>query len=302
MLVFARGFTMRNRTVALAQIAPKLGDVRANLERHLEIAERVGAAGADLVVFPELSLTGYDLQDLAPEVAVPRDGEVLARLARASSAVDIVAGFVEEDREHRFYNAAAYLTRGSILHVHRKLHLPTYGLFQEGREFAPGETLRAFETPNGTVGLLLCEDVWHSPTAWLLAQQGAAMVIVAANGPSRGADPDRGLRSAGAWRGLLEATARFHTLFVVFVNRVGCEDGLTFDGGSMVVDPTGVVRAELPPLDEAIECVTLSGDLLRRARTVSPLLRDARLELVHREIARLRRLRFDLPPESGAAS
>src|SRR5262245_27452285 len=124
---------MLNRTVALAQIAPKLGHVRANLTRHLEIIDRARAAGADLVVFPELSLTGYDLQDLVPEVAVSRDAEVLTRLAQASRDIDLVVGFVEEDPQHRFYNAAAYLSAGAVVHVHRKLHLPTYGLFQEGR-------------------------------------------------------------------------------------------------------------------------------------------------------------------------
>jgi len=293
---------MRNRTVALAQIAPTLGDVRANLERHIEIADRARALGADVVVFPELSLTGYDLQDLVPDVAIPRDGAVLERLAVAAREIDVVAGFVEEDPEHRFYNAAAYLSRGALLHVHRKLHLPTYGLFQEGREFACGDTLRAFGTAHGTTGLLLCEDVWHSPTTWLLAQQGAALVIVAANGPSRGAHPDHGLTSTRVWRDLLRVTARFHTLFVVFVNRVGCEDGLSFDGGSLVVDPLGQVVAELAPLDESIECVSLDADVLRRARTASPLLRDARIEFLHREVGRLRRLRFDLPDEPGAGS
>ncbi len=288
---------MRNRTVALAQFAPKLGDVRANLDRHLEWVERARAARADLVVFPELSLTGYDLQDLVPEVAAPAHGEVLGRLVDASRGIDIVAGFVEEDAGHRFYNSAAYLSGGGVVHVHRKLHLPTYGLFQEGREFAPGETLRSFPTSHGATGLLLCEDVWHSPTTWLLAQQGADVVVVPANAPSRGAHPDHGLTSARMWRELLRVSARFHTVFLVCVNRVGCEDGLSFDGGSVVVDPTGEVVAELPLLDEALECVVLSADAVRAARTVSPLLRDARIELVHREVERLRRTRFDLPDD-----
>jgi len=291
---------MHTRTVALAQIAPKLGDVRANLARHLEWIERARAAGADLAVFPELSLTGYDLQDLVPEVAIPVDGEVLGRLTAASRGIDIVAGFVEEDPGHKFYNAAAYLAGGTVAHVHRKLHLPTYGLFQEGREFSVGETLRAFPTAHGSTGLLLCEDLWHSPTTWLLAQQGADLVVVAANAPSRGAHPDHGPTSASVWRDLLKVTARFHTVYLVCVNRVGCEDGLSFDGGSTVVDPTGVIVAELPLLDEALECVELPADLLRTARTASPLLRDARIELVHREVARLRRIRFDLPDEPEA--
>jgi predicted amidohydrolase len=293
---------MRNRTVALAQIAPRLGDVRANLDRHLEWIERARAAQADLVVFPELSLTGYDLQDLVPEVAMPAHGEVLGRLAAASAHIDVVAGFVEEDAGHRFYNAAAYLSGGGIVHVHRKLHLPTYGLFQEGREFAPGESLRSFPTSHGAAGILLCEDVWHSPTAWLLAQQGVDLVIVPANAPSRGSVREHGPVSTRTWRTLARVTARFHTVFVVCVHRVGCEDGLSFDGGSIVVDPLGQVVAELPPLDETLACATLAGDTLRAARTASPLLRDARLELVHREVSRLRRLRFDLPEDPEDAS
>lgn len=291
------GFGMRALRVAVAQLAPRLGDVQANFETHLEWIARARDAGAGLVIFPELSLTGYHLKDLVAEVAVAIDDERLRRLAAEAADIDLVVGFVEDGRGHRFHNAAAYFSRGELLHVHRKVYLPTYGLFQEGRDFAPGESLRCFNTPYGPFGLLVCEDLWHGTSAWLLAQQGAEVLIALSNGPTRGARPDGGITSIGVWRDLLRVTAQFQTTFVLYANRVGVEDGLTFGGGSMAVDPFGRVLGEAPALEERLEIVELDPGVLRRARTAYPLLRDANLELVHRETARLRQLRYELPEE-----
>jgi predicted amidohydrolase len=279
--------------VALAQIAPKLGDVAANLEIHLAHARKAADDAADLVVFPELSLTGYHLADQVPEVALTFGSEPLRRLQHLSREIDIVVGFVEDAPGHRFYNTAAYLSRGSLAHAHRKLYLPTYGMFQEGREFAAGEVLRAFGTDHGPTGLLICEDLWHPTSAWLLSQQGAELVIAIGNGPTRGTRPGSGITSIGVWRELTRTNAQFHTSYFVFVNRVGCEDGLSFGGGSVVADPFGRITAELPALDEALVTVEIPAEALRRARATYPLLRDTNLELVHRELKRLRRRRYD---------
>ncbi len=161
---------MKDLRVALAQFSPRLGDLEANLTTHLDCLVRARDAGADLVVFPELSLTGYHLSDQVPEVAVPLDSEPLRRIQHASETIDVVVGFVEDAPGHRFHNAAAYFSAGRPAHVHRKLYLPTYGMFQEGREFAAGETLRAFDTDHGPAGLLICEDLWHAtspaPGCW----------------------------------------------------------------------------------------------------------------------------------------
>ena len=247
------------------------------------------------MVFPELSLTGYMLADLVPDVALPLDDPRLSPLLEASRDIDILVGLVEDAPGHRFHNVAVYLSGGRIRHVHRKLYLPTYGLFQEGREFAPGHSIRSFDSPWGPAGLLVCEDLWHMPCAWLLAQQGAEVIFVLSNGPTRGATPGREVTSVAVWRELLQTTAQFQTTWMVYVNRTGCEDGLTFGGGSLVVDPFGRVCAQAPALDDAIEIVDLKSEVLRRARTVYPLLRDENLELVERELARLRQLRYDLP-------
>ncbi len=293
---------MRDFRVALAQIDPALGDLRSNLDLHLRTIETARDAGADLVVFPELSLTGYVLRDQVADLAEPLDGPTLARLADAARGIDVVAGLAEDGPGHRFFNATAYLAAGELVHVHRKAYLPDYGLFEEGRDFARGEVLRAFETGTaGRCGIATCEDLWHATTAWLLAQDGAEVVFVPSSGPSRGARDDGGPGSVAVWRELLRMTARFQTTYVVYVNRVGFEDGLNFGGGSMVVDPFGREVATLEPLEPGLAVVDLRDEVLRRARTAYPLLRDTDLELVARELGRIRRSRFDLPEDDDEA-
>jgi predicted amidohydrolase len=175
-------------------------------------------------------------------------------------------------------------------------------MFDEGRDFAPGERLRSFDSPFGPCGMLICEDLWHPPSPWLLAQEGVDAIIVLSNGPTRGARRDDQVTSIGVWRDLALVTARLQTAFVIYVNRVGCEDGLTFSGGSLVVDPHGRVVAEAPALDETVVTVELEAESLRRARSAYPLLRDERLELVYRELGRIRTLRFGLPEENDDAA
>lgn len=286
---------MRDLRLALAQIDTGLGTVSANLEIHRQAVLEAKAGKAGLVVFPELSLTGYVLRDQVPEVARSLESGTLKELCQMSREIDIVAGFVEESPEHLFYNSAAYFSNGRIRHVHRKVYLPTYGMFEEGREFARGGGFRTFESAAGNAGLLLCEDIWHSSSALLLTQQQAQLLLVPSSGPSRGAKPERGLTSIEVWRSLLAVTAQFQTNWIVYVNRVGCEDGLTFGGGSMVIDPFGRVTAEAPALEEALLFVELEAEVLRRARTAYPLVRDADLELLYRETERIRAERHDLP-------
>lgn len=297
---------MRPVRVALAQVSPRLGDLDANMNLVLAKARSAERAGAQVVVFPELALNGYVLRDIVPEVAIPTVGPRFAPLLEASRRIDIVVGFAEEAPGHRFHNAAAYLSGGRVLHVHRKIYLPNYGLFQEGRDFAPGERLRAFDAPYGRAGILICEDCWHPTSAWLLAHQGAEVLFVLSNGPTRGARPGRGITSVRVWHDLLKVTAQFETSFIVYVNRVGYEDGLNFGGGSEAFDPFGRTVAALAPLDEAMAVAELDPEVLRRARTAYPLLRDDDLELVRRELERIRQIRYGLPQivdpaEAGAA-
>ena len=285
---------MKDVRVALAQVAPVLGDAAANLALHLETIDGVRNESVGLVVFPELSLTGYLLRDQVPDVALGIESPAIKRLMRASREVDLVVGFVEEAPGHRFYNSAGYFSGGRLVHVHRKVFLPTYGMFDEGRDFASGDRIRAFPTPAGPAGILVCEDAWHPTAAWLLAHQGAELLLIPSSGPTRGARPGRGVTSVAVWRDLVRVTAQLQTAFVVYVNRVGCEDGLTFGGGSSAIDPFGRSVADLAALDPATVVVELRGEVVRRARTAYPLLRDDNLDLVHRELQRIRSERYDV--------
>ena len=274
--------------IALAQIEPILGDLDANIDRHLIWARKAIQKGADLLVFPELSLTGYLLQDLAADVAVRlHDPRPIKALLAMSRRLPMVVGLVEESPGHRFHNSALFLSGGRIGHVHRKMYLPTYGMFDEGRFFAAGDRLEAFVTPFGRMGILICEDLWHPWTALLLAQDGADYLLVVSAGPTEGVDRRRGLIGHATWKDLIKVTAQMQTIFLAYVNRVGFEDGVNFAGGSCVFDPFGEALAEGPILEEGLVMCDLDRSTLRRARTLLPLLRDERLPLLAREVQRL---------------
>ncbi len=276
-------------TLALAQTNCVLGNVQKNLEKHLSIIHEASSRGADLLVFPELSLTGYVLQDLTPAVACrPRpDDPVFQPLLAASQKLDLVVGFVEEDVRNRFFIASAYLSRGEVLHVHRKVYLPTYGLFDEGRFFAWGDSLQAFDTPFGRVGMLICEDFWHASPPYLLWLDGADVFLFMSASPGRGLSDRPELGSARWVNHILRAYASLYTSFVAHANRVGFEDGLNFWGSSAVFDPNGDLIGEGPDFAEALTLVELDLNQLHRTRARLPLLRDERTALVQRELNRI---------------
>jgi NAD+ synthase (glutamine-hydrolysing) len=276
-------------TLALAQINTRLGDLAGNLEKHLDLIAQARQSGADLILFPELSLTGYALQDLAPSVAIhpAQNDPVFRELCQASRGIDLVAGFVEADRRNRFYIAAAYLSDGQIQHVHRKVYLPTYGLFDEGRFFAWGDSIRAFDTRFGRVGLLICEDFWHASPPYLLWLDGADILYLASASPGRGLTDDRRLGSAAWVERINQAYASLFTIFVAHANRVGFEDGLNFWGGSTVFDPDGQRIAHGPYHQEAVTLAELDLAQLARTRARLPLLRDERTALTMRELTRI---------------
>jgi len=276
-------------TLALAQINTCLGDVQRNLEKHLSHVEEAHASGADLLIFPELSLTGYVLQDLTSTVSCRPDGNdpVFRPLLEASQKVDLVVGFVDEDRRHRFFISSAYLSKGEVVHVHHKVYLPTYGLFDEGRFFAWGDAVRAFDTRFGRVGILICEDFWHASPPYLLWLDGADLFLFTSASPGRGLGQEPKLESAHWVELTNQAYASLFTSFVVHVNRVGYEDGLNFWGGSTVFDPDGELLAKGPYQQEALTLAEIDLGQLHRTRARLPLLRDERTALVLRELKRI---------------
>jgi predicted amidohydrolase len=287
-------------TIALAQLNTHLGDVESNLEKHLSLIKDARSANADLIVFPELSLTGYVLQDLVPSVAHPprADDPVFSQLLSASQDIDLVVGFVDEDRRHRFYISSAYLSRGDIVHVHHKVYLPTYGLFDEGRFFAWGDDVRAFDTRFGRIGILICEDFWHASPPYLLWLDGADIFLFSSASPGRGLRDEPQLESARWVEHINRAYASLFTSFVAHANRVGYEDGLNFWGGSTLFDPNGELLAKGPYQKEALTLAEIDLNQLHRTRTRLPLLRDERTALVQRELARI--VRDRIPGDIGS--
>jgi len=275
-------------TIALAQINTQLGNPEANLDKHLACLRDARQNGADLILFPELSLTGYALQDLVPSVATStvRENPVFSRLLKESLEIDIVVGFVNEDIRHRFYIAAAYLSKGEIVHIHNKVYLPTYGLFDEKRFFSPGDRFRAFDTRWGRVGILICEDFWHASSPYLLWQDGADILLMTSASPGRGVT-DEQLGSAKWVETINQTYAGLFTCFVAHTNRVGFEDGLNFWGGSTVFDPDGKLVVKAQNDIETLTYAHLDLAQLRRTRSRLPLLRDERPEIVLRELERI---------------
>jgi predicted amidohydrolase len=246
--------------------------------------------GANLIVFPELGLTGYVLQDLAADVAMRLDDPRLAALVAETRGVSAVLSFVEESADHRLFIAAALVEDGSIRHVHRKLFLPTYGLFDERRFFAAGDLLRAVPSDLGAgIGLGICEDFWHMAVPQLLALDGAQILINVSSSPGRdlASTNEVGLGTATSWRTMMRSYAQLTTSFVVFCNRVGVDESITFWGGSEVIAPTGEAVFSAPLYDEGVFLVDVSLGDVRRERIALPLLRDERPELHVRELQRI---------------
>jgi predicted amidohydrolase len=272
--------------LVVAQTNPVLGDLRANLEDHLQRVE-AAAGTADLILFPELSLTGYFLRDQVDEVALTLDDALLLPLLERSKRISIAFGFVERSREGRQYNALAFLEDGRVLAVHRKVHLVTYGLFDEGRDFAAGERFRLIESRHGRFGPLICEDMWHMPSAYTYFLDDADALLVASASPARGVDaPGPGLASQRTWNVLLSATALLYRSWVAYSSRVGWEDGIGFGGGSRVLDPYANARAVLEGLEPGALTATMDSTVLRRARSELPLRRDEKPWILAAELAR----------------
>lgn len=270
--------------VTLAQIDCTLGDIEANLRRAAEVVAQAAAENADLVVFPELSLTGYSVGKVSEDVSLEAVGEEIAPLLDAHRALALVVGLSEAGRLHT-YNSAAYIEGGTVRHLHRKLYLPTYGAFEERKHFSPGQAMRAFETRFGPMAVLICNDLWQPMLPFLAVQDGARVLIVPANS-SRTRFPGM-TDMPREWRDINRFHARMLESYVIFVNRVGTEGELDFWGGSHVIDPWGECVLEAPLDEPAVLTVDIDIDNVRRRRREIPLVKEARLALLAREIERL---------------
>ncbi|MEO2064917.1 MAG: nitrilase-related carbon-nitrogen hydrolase [Desulfurobacteriaceae bacterium] len=262
--------------IAVAQIRTKLGEVKDNVEKCIHFSEKAKEEGAELIVFPELSLTGYNLQDLTFEVALTPESKELIPLLELSREISIVVGLIEESPEHIFYNSAFHIEGGKVKHVHRKLYLPTYGMFDEGRFTGHGEEVKAFNSKLGKTSILICEDLWHFSTVYLSFIQGTEYLIALSSSPGRGYRERGMFGNAEVWLNMGEFYSRLTGSYFIYSNRVGVEDGFVFSGKSFVCDPYGKVVAQAGSFNEELLIVEVEPTLIRSARVNLPLLRDER--------------------------
>jgi predicted amidohydrolase len=272
--------------VALAQIATCPGQLTRNLETHLAMIAQAREAGADLVVFPELSLSGYLLGHGVLELAMDPQDPRLAPLKEASRTLSILLGLPLREPHGGIANAAVLLEGGEVVGVHRKLYLPTYGMFDEGRYFVPGRELAPIPSRLGKLGVLICEDAWHPACATILARSGAELLLVVAGGPSEvgGEDIPSGMRR---WHWIVGATAITTVTPTFFANRCGWEEGILFSGGSLGLDGRGrTLAGPAPATEPALVLGTVDRVAARRHRTLSPIPGGERLELWRQEVER----------------
>lgn len=277
--------TARELKVGAAQFASEIGNVDANMDRHLHWIARGHEAGLNLLVLPELSLTGHYGPENLLAAAMRRSDPRLKRLAEAAGDMSVVVGFMEEGKAAQFYNSATILQGGRMIHLHRKINLPTYGKLEEGKHYASG---RFVETcgldEDWRAGLLICADVWNPALTHLAFLHGATLLIcpVSSGVEAVGADFD----NPGGWALTMRFYAMMYGAPAIMVNRTGTERDLTFWGGSRIVDPFGRELA-VAGTDEEMITATLDYDVVRRARHLLPTVRDSNIGLVQRETSRL---------------
>lgn len=263
--------------IGIGQIECVRNDLARNLDRIADMVDRAQAENADLLVFPELALTGYLVDSRFSEAAVKLDGPQLDRLRELSQRVDISVGLIEETNASLFYNSAVFLERGKVKHVHRKIYPPTYGMFDERRYFAAGWDVSAFDATYGRMAMLICGDAWHIPLAYLAANDGADVLIIL------GASSREGLTKTtscpDAWHAVCRTYALTLSCFVVFANLAGEDGDHHFWGGSFVAGPDGNLIAQSETSEPDLVLADIDFSALRQQRIKLPFRRDD--SLVH---------------------
>jgi N-carbamoylputrescine amidase len=267
---------------ALVQTKPAKGRYAENLAAATQAFAQLAPDLPDLIVFPEAAFTGYFLEGAVYDLALPasqfaRDLATAWRDACGTAPIDLVSGFYEND-DGTYYNSAMYLhvegSNANILHVHRKMFLPTYGVFDEERFLSRGRKLGVFETRFGKAALLVCEDAWHAIVPTIAAVKGARVLIVPSAAPGRGIDGDGELTSITHWRELLRLAAIEHGVFVLYAGLTGFEGGKGMTGSSSAIDPRGNVLVRAPVDEACIVRADLDLNEINLARAGLPLIGD----------------------------
>ncbi len=270
------------------QFSPLLGNMSRNLDFHIEAIEKAISDKMELVIFPELSLSGYHLKDILFDVTLTPGHDTINRLQKLSRKIDILVGAPYEEPEGLIYNSALYFSGGQLLHNHRKVMLPNFGMFEESMIFKPGDTFRSFTNGPFTMGIIICREILFPAIAYLYYLQGVDFLIGISNSPYRGIDNSpEGFGSLKLWERLGDVYAINHHMNYVFVNRTGFEDGLGFGGGSFFAAPGKGIVHKAAYFDADSFDFEISKEAVRRARLGGNYLRDEKPQIMLKEMKRI---------------
>ncbi len=272
-------------TAAVSQIASEIGDIEANLAKHLTVIDEARAKAADILLFPEVSMTGHTASRDVLKLAKRRDDPLIRQIAEAAGDTLVIFGLIEEGPAAQFYNSAFAVQNGEIAFIHRKINIPTYGQLEEGKHFATGRYVESFPlTDPWRGGLLICADVWNPALVWMAALHGATCLFapISSAVEAVGAEFD----NPGGWDTTIRYCAMMYGMPVLMANRIGVEGKLNFWGGSRILDPFGRDLARAGQ-EEQLIMAELDFEAVRKARYLLPTVRDSNFELVLREARRL---------------
>jgi predicted amidohydrolase len=273
--------------ITIAQTSPVLGNLEANFAVHQQAIEQAMNQGSHLIVFPELSLSGYQLKDWVEEMALTPNHRIFTALCRLSEGIDILVGAPWEEPSGIYYNAALYFAGGGLWHLHKKVQLPNYGMFEEGMIFKAGDTFIPFERFGHRIGILICREILFPMNPYLLFLQNTDFIIGISNSPYRGISQEGDYHSLKLWERMGEVCSiHFHQHYL-FVNRTGFEDGIGFGGGSFYAPPGQAIRDRAPYYEPHTMVVSIDADMTRRARLSGQFLRDDKPQLLQRELKRI---------------
>lgn len=257
--------------IALAQINTILGAVTENIKKIEKYVNNANEDHCDLIVFPELALSGYSLRDIVKDAGVSIDSAIFNNIKEKSKNIDIVLGYDQDDNGY-FYNSALYFSKGDIVHNYKKVHLPDYGMFEESRYFRNGESIDAVDTANGRVSMLICEDMFHLSAQNYVDKLETDILIILSASPFWA---DNNKIKPEIWKTMCVNFARLSSNFVLFSNRVGFEDGVGFFGNSLCVNPSGSIIKEAGLFKEEMIVADIDLKENRRAKEIMPLKKSA---------------------------
>lgn len=267
--------------IAIAQTNPTLGDIRRNLDQTLDVMHDLKEQ-TDLLIFPELSLTGYSLKDQLYDVAITTDSPEMQKLCRASKDlnINVMFGFVEAGKGDSIYNSAAFIKDGAVSTIQRKIYPTTYGIFEEGKYFTRGKKVKVDQIQQFTTSMLICNDVWHPSLPHIAAHKHTSLLVALINSPDGGLGSK--YSSSQGWERVGQFYAQIYGCYVALVNRVGKEGDISFYGHSKVIDPFGQVITQCPFHDEAIEICEIEYRNVKEVRRILPIMRDEDIDLTIR--------------------